>query len=158
MRQVQVAPANVQSQKKTFSNSLGLPSHSFRPTAPVSHTRVVVDEKRTGYETSIWTVAATGNEPPLRMTNGKHDTNPRWSPDGRYIAFVRGGEKDETGKPRPAQIAILPLAGGEAWTITDLPKGASNPVWSPDSKTIVFLSTTTPEDIAKAERKKKKPE
>jgi len=124
----------------------------------VAFTRVVVDEKRTGYETSIWTVAATGNEPPLRMTNGKHDTNPRWSPDGRYIAFVRGGEKDETGKPRPAQIAILPLAGGEAWTITDLPKGASNPVWSPDSKTIAFLSTTTPEDIAKEERKKKKPE
>src|SRR5207253_4959406 len=124
----------------------------------VAFTRVVVDEKRTGYETSIWTVAATGNEPPLRMTNGKHDTNPRWSPDGRYIAFVRGGEKDETGKPRPAQIAILPLAGGEAWTITDLPKGASNPVWSPDNKTIAFLSTTTPEDIAKEERKKKKPE
>src|SRR5207249_8829796 len=122
----------------------------------VAFTRVVVDEKRTGYETSIWTVGATGNEPPLRMTNGKRDTNPRWSPDGRYIAFVRGGEKDETGKPRPAQLAILPLAGGEAWTITDLPKGASNPVWSPDSKTIVFLSTTTPEDIAKAERKKKK--
>src|SRR5437016_7440600 len=122
----------------------------------VAFTRVVVDEKRTGYETSIWTVATAGNEAPVRMTNGKHDTNHRWSQDGRYIAFVRGGEKDETGKPRPAQIAILPLAGGEAWTITDLPKGASNPVWSPDSKTIVFLSTTTPEDIAKEERKKKK--
>jgi dipeptidyl aminopeptidase/acylaminoacyl peptidase len=124
----------------------------------VAFTRVVVDEKRTGYETSIWTVATSGNEPPVRMTNGKHDTNPRWSSDGRHIAFVRGGEKDEAGKPRPAQIAILPLTGGEAWTIADLPKGASNPVWSPDSKTIAFLSTTTPEDIAKEERKKKKTE
>src|SRR5437870_11821911 len=123
MRQVQVAPANVQSQKKTFSNSLGLPSHSFRPTAPVSHTRVVVDEKRTGYETSIWTVAATGNEPPLRMTNDKHDTNARCSPDGRNIACVRREEDDETGKPRPAQLAMLPLAGGDGWTVTDLPKG-----------------------------------
>jgi dipeptidyl aminopeptidase/acylaminoacyl peptidase len=124
----------------------------------VAFTRVVVDEKRTGYETSIWTVATAGNEPPARMTNGKHDTNPRWSPDGRHIAFVRGGEKDEAGKPRRAQIAILSLAGGEALTITDLPKGASNPVWSPDSKAIAFLSTTTPEDIVKEERKKKKPE
>jgi len=124
----------------------------------VAFTRVVVDEKRTGYETSIWTVATAGNEPSVRMTNGKHDTNPRWSRDGRHIAFVRGGEKDEAGKPRPAQIAILPLAGGEALTITDLPKGASNPVWSPDSKAIAFLSTTTPEDIVKEERKKKKPE
>src|SRR5437867_1307278 len=32
----------------------------------VAFSRVVVDEKRTGYETSIWTVGATGNEPPLR--------------------------------------------------------------------------------------------
>src|SRR5438445_619594 len=47
MRQVQVAPANVQSQKKTFSNSLGLPSHSFRPTAPVSHTRAVAHANHT---------------------------------------------------------------------------------------------------------------
>jgi len=58
----------------------------------VAFTRVVVDEKRAGYETSIWTVATAGNEPPVRMTNGKHDTNPRWSRDGRHIAFVRGGE------------------------------------------------------------------
>jgi dipeptidyl aminopeptidase/acylaminoacyl peptidase len=121
----------------------------------VAFTRVVVDEKRTGYETSIWTVATSGNEPPVRMTNGKHDTTARWSPDGRRIAFVRAGEKDEAGKPHPPQIAVLSLAGGEALTITDLPKGASHPVWSPDSKRIVFLSTTTQEDLEKEERKKK---
>src|SRR5690348_10381006 len=53
----------------------------------VAFTRVIVDEKRTGYETSIWTVSTTGNEAPVRMTNGKHDAQPRWSPDGRHIAF-----------------------------------------------------------------------
>jgi dipeptidyl aminopeptidase/acylaminoacyl peptidase len=118
-------------------------------------TRVVTDEKRTGYETSIWMVATSGNESPERLTNGKHDAHPRWSPDGKRIAFVRGGEKDDSGKPRPAQIAILPLAGGEARIITDLPKGASSPVWSPDGKRIAFSSTTTPEDIEKEQRKKK---
>jgi dipeptidyl aminopeptidase/acylaminoacyl peptidase len=117
-------------------------------------TRVVTDEKRTGYETSIWMVATSGNEDPLRMTNGKHDVHPRWSPDGKRIAFVRGGEKDDSGKPRPAQIAILSLAGGEARIITDLPKGAADPVWSPDSKRIAFLSSTTPQDIEKEQRKK----
>jgi len=117
-------------------------------------TRVVVDEKRTGYETSIWTVGTSGNEAPRRLTNGRHDAAPRWSPDGKRLAFVRGAEKDETGKPRPPQIAVLSLAGGEAWVITDLPKGAANPVWSPDGKRIAFLSSTTPEDIEKEVRKK----
>src|SRR5450755_517678 len=120
----------------------------------VAFTRVNVDEKRTGYETSIWTVVTSGSEPPVRMTNGKHDARPRWSPDGKRIAFVRGGDKDETGKPKPAQIAMLSLSGGEAWILTDLPKGAAEPVWSPDSKRIAFLSATTLEDIEKARRKK----
>jgi dipeptidyl aminopeptidase/acylaminoacyl peptidase len=120
----------------------------------VAFTRVNVDEKRTGYDTSIWTVSTSGGESPVRMTNGKHDAQPRWSPDGKRIAFVRGGDKDETGKPKSPQIAMLSLAGGEAWILTDLPKGASGPVWSPDSKRIAFLSSTTLEDIEKAQRSK----
>jgi dipeptidyl aminopeptidase/acylaminoacyl peptidase len=122
--------------------------------ARVAFTRVNADEKRTGYETSIWMVSTSGSEAPVRMTNGKHDAQPRWSPDGKHIAFVRGGDKDESGKPKPPQIAMLSLAGGEAWIITDLPKGPSGLAWAPDSKRIAFLSSTTSEDIEKARRNK----
>src|SRR6202158_190490 len=38
-------------------------------------TRVVTDEKHTGYETSIWIVATSGSEDPVRMTNGKRDVH-----------------------------------------------------------------------------------
>lgn len=120
----------------------------------VAFTRVNVDEKKTGYETSIWTVATSGDQTPMRMTNGKHDSGAVWSTDGRSLAFVRGGEKDDSGKPKPPQIALLSLSGGEARIITDLPKGAGNPVWSPDGKRILFSSSTTAEDIAKQDRKK----
>src|SRR5436190_5701769 len=50
------------------------------------------------------------------------------------------------------------MAGGDSFSFTDLPKGASNTVWSPDGKTIAFTSTSNPEDLAKQEKKKRKEE
>jgi len=66
----------------------------------VAFTRVNCDEKRTGYETSIWLAFMNGKQAPMRMTNGKHDAQPRWSPDGKYLVFIRGGEKDDAGNIR----------------------------------------------------------
>src|SRR5919199_4918799 len=100
----------------------------------VAFAKVVVDKKHTGYETSIWTVSTKGGEVPQRLTSGTRDSQPRWSPDRKMLAFIRGTEKD--GKPEPPQLYVLSMAGGEPIKLTDLPKGASKPVWSPDSKRI----------------------
>jgi len=122
----------------------------------VAFVRVTVNEKKEGYNTSIWSVPTSGREEPHQLTKGDHDSTPRWSPDGKYLLFTRATEKD--GKPEPPQLSILPMAGGDSFSFTDLPKGASNPVWSPAGKTIAFTSETNAEDLAKQEKKKKKEE
>ena len=109
----------------------------------VAYVLVTVNEKEDRYDTSLWSVATTGGAPARRLTAGPRDTAPRWSPDGRTLAFVRApGEKD-----RP-QIHLLSMSGGEARKLTDLPRGAGAPEWSPDGKTIAFTSTTNDQDLA----------
>ena len=120
----------------------------------VAFVRVTVNDKKEGYSTSIWSVPVAGGEEPHQLTKGDHDTAPRWSPDGKYLLFLRATEKDS--KPEPPQLSILPMAGGDSSVFTDLPKGASNPVWAPDGKAIAFTSETNADDLAKQEKKKRK--
>jgi dipeptidyl aminopeptidase/acylaminoacyl peptidase len=109
----------------------------------VAFVRVTVNEKDNRYETSIFTVPASGGETPRRLTAGVRDTTPRWSPDGKRMTFVRAIEKD--GKPQPAQIYLLEMDGGEARALTELPRDAANPAWSPDGKLVAFTSSTGPD-------------
>ncbi len=111
--------------------------------AHVVFVRVTVNEKKDNYDTALWMVSTGGSDAPVRLTSGKRDSQPRWSPDGKWIAFVRGSsEPPKDGKPAAAQIALLSLSGGEAWVITDLPRGGGGPVWSPNGKQIAFTSDT----------------
>lgn len=114
----------------------------------IVYTLVSVNAKHDGYETALW-IVPTGGGAPRQLTSGPRDSSPRWSPGGRRLAFLRALEKD--GKPQPPQIYILPMQGGEARPLTDLPKGAGAPVWSPDGARIAFTSTTLPQDFDKKE-------
>jgi len=116
----------------------------------IAFVRVTVDEKKDRYDTSIWTVGARGGESPRQITTGASDTTPRWSPDGKSLAFIRSVEKD--GKPSPSQIYILPLNGGEPRAVTSLARAIDSIAWSPSGRTIAFTARTKPEDI---EEKKK---
>src|ERR1700686_4158350 len=68
----------------------------------VAFVRVTVNEKKEGYNTSIWVVPTTGTEQSHQLTKGDHDSSPRWSPDGKFLLFARATEKD--GKPEPPQL------------------------------------------------------
>lgn len=99
------------------------------------------------YRRAIWLVPTDGGEP-RRLTSGPNDHTPRWSPDGRSLAFVR-----DLARPTPprtkterdagagrGQIWVLPLDGGEPTQLTKLRYGAGSPTWSPDGTTIAFTA------------------
>lgn len=70
-----------------------------------------------------------------QWTRGSHnDTYPRWSPDGKQLAFV----SDRSGNN---QIWLISAEGGEAKRLTNNETGASAPVWSPDGRTLIITST-----------------
>ena len=121
----------------------------------IAFVRVTIDEKKDQYDTSIWLAKADGGQAPRQLTSGTRDSSPRWSPDGRLLAFVRSVEKD--GRIQPPQIHLMAMTGGEARPLTSLPRGSGNPAWSPDGKTIAFSSQTYPEELKPKDPKVEKP-
>jgi dipeptidyl aminopeptidase/acylaminoacyl peptidase len=111
--------------------------------ATVAFVQVTVNEKENRYETSIYAVPSAGGDAPRRLTSGIRDSAPRWSPDGKRLAFVRAIEKD--GKPQPAQIYLMEMDGGEARPLTEQTRGAGSPIWSPDGTQLAFSSSTGPQ-------------
>ena len=73
-----------------------------------------------------------------QFTSQNSDRQPAWSPDGRQIAFVSGRDGS------PAQLYLIPVDGGEATRLTDLPVSVSAPKWFPDSRHIAFVAHVLP--------------
>ncbi len=115
----------------------------------VAYVQVTVDEKGDRYQTSIWSVSTNGGVS-RRITNGPADSSPRWSRDGKMLAFLRGGERD--GKPLPAQVHVLRLDGGEPRAVTSLRRGVTSIDWSPVKNSIAFTVATKPDDIGEEKK------
>lgn len=118
-----------------------------------------VNQKADRYDTALW-VVPTGGGPARQLTAGPRDSSPRWSPDGRWIAFIRSAEKE--GRPQPPQIYLLSFDGGEAQPLTEMTRGAAGIEWSPDGKTIAFASSeelkkSAPAEGVEAKEKQEKP-
>lgn len=103
-------------------------------------------------EERIWMVPTAGGEPTPMTSENVSSSHPRWSPDGKYLAFL--SERNE-GK---SQIWLLNRTGGEGQRLTDTPQDVENFVWSPDSRRLALvLRDPTPEELeAAADRREER--
>ncbi len=96
------------------------------------------DLPRARRSAKLWMAGADGTGARQITFGAGNESDPSFSPDGRWIAFV-------STRDGSAQIYLLPVVGGEARALTSLSTGVGAPVWSPDSKGLVFASDVYPE-------------
>ena len=102
--------------------------------------------KRIGH---IWRVQADGTGS-IQMTNGTDgESSPRWSPDGKAIAFVAKRGEDA------GEIFLLPANGGEGRVLTRHGTAVSRIAWSPDGSSIYFTAPEAKTDEEKGKEKAK---
>ena len=101
-------------------------------------------------ETRIWMVPAGGGDAIPMSAEGVSSSRPRWSPDGKFLAFLSKRNEGKT------QVWLLNRMGGEAQKLTDAIQDVDDFVWSPDSKRLVLvLRDPTPEELDDAKAKDK---
>ncbi|HYK91855.1 MAG TPA: S9 family peptidase [Acidobacteriota bacterium] len=118
----------------------------------VAYTVGTVDAEKDRRDTDLWMVNWEGNQQ-IRLTSTPEsgESVPRWSPDGRYLAFL-ASRGDEEEKKKGSQIWLLNRSGGEAQKLTDIKGGVSDYSWSPDSKRLV-LAVNDPDPNSEPEKK-----
>jgi dipeptidyl aminopeptidase/acylaminoacyl peptidase len=109
----------------------------------IAYVRTEMKRDSNSYRSAIWVVDADGGQPRRFTAGDKRDAAPRWSPDGRWLAFTstRGGEKQ---KP---QLYLIPTDGGEAHRLVDLENGIADPAWSPDGTRLAFTGRANREEM-----------
>ncbi len=95
----------------------------------------VTTPEKSEFVSQIWmaNIAAKEN---VQITFGdKSSTNPKWSPDGNWIAFTSNRKDNKN------NLYLLSLNGGEAEPLTDVKSAVTNFAWSPDGRSIAFTMT-----------------
>jgi len=108
-----------------------------------------IDRDANRYRSAIWLAPVDGSEEPRQLTSGdRMDGSPRWSPDGRWLAFVssRDGEEEKAHE----ELYVLPADGGEPRRLTNGNEDVESIAWSPDSRRIAF-ARRVPDDAYEEE-------
>ncbi|MEN3038828.1 MAG: S9 family peptidase [Candidatus Kryptonium sp.] len=110
------------------------------------------DFEESVYRTDLYLVSTDGGEVKQLTFSREDERSPKFSPDGKFIAFISNRKVDPDAKEVKNQIWLLPVDGGEAFKLTNAPEGVISFQWMPDGKSILYL---TQETLPKPEKEKK---
>ena len=114
--------------------------------ARVAYTVTTADFKQDAFVSQVWLVDAAGGSPVQLTRADKSSSDPRWSPDGKWLAFLSRRVDDKN------QVFAMPAGGGEPSRLTSSETAVQAFAWSPDGAAIAF---TAPEADSQARKDRK---
>ena len=99
----------------------------------VAYTVSTADTAEDRNKSAVWMASWDGTRNVRLTTSKPGEDAPRWSPDGRWLAFLSSRDDEHT------QIWLLDRQGGEGRKVTTLPSDVADYVWAPDGKRIALV-------------------
>ncbi len=116
-----------------------------------------IDEEANAYRSAIWVAPLDRSADPRQLTSGaRNDGSPRWSPDGRWLAFVSNRDGDDEKKAH-GELSVLPADGGEPRRLTEGKENVESISWSPDSSRLAFTRRVRDEAYEEEDDRRRAP-